>query len=93
MGFGEQDWAGSPTHFINLTLKDTKEIKDKKTGKEDLELHYYTKDMIIYEYKEYDRGEYGLFAVGEKVVYGEHGVCTVEKVAPLDMSGVSKNKL
>lgn len=48
MGFGEQDWAGSPTHFINLTLKDTKEIKDKKTGKEDLGLHYFTKDMIIY---------------------------------------------
>ena len=34
-----------------------------------------------------------MFAVGEKVVYGEHGVCTVEKVAPLDMSGVPKSKL
>ena len=34
-----------------------------------------------------------MFAVGEKIVYGEHGVCTVDKVAPLDMSGVSKNKL
>ena len=42
---------------------------------------------------EYDRGEYGLYAVGEKIVYGEHGVCTVEKVAPLDMSGVAKNRL
>ena len=42
---------------------------------------------------EYDRGEYGLYAVGEKIVYGEHGVCTVEKVAPLDMSGVPKSKL
>ena len=35
----------------------------------------------------------GLFEVGDKIVYGEHGVCTVEKVAPLDMSGVSKTKL
>lgn len=34
-----------------------------------------------------------MFAVGEKIVYGEHGVCTVDKVAPLEMSGVSKNKL
>ena len=34
-----------------------------------------------------------MFAVGEKIVYGEHGVCTVEKVAPLDMSGVAKNRL
>ena len=34
-----------------------------------------------------------MFAVGEKIVYGEHGVCTVERVAPLDMSGVAKNKL
>lgn len=48
MGFGEQDWAGSPTHFINLTLKDTQEIKDKKTGTEDLGLHYFSKDVIIY---------------------------------------------
>ena len=34
-----------------------------------------------------------MFSVGDKIVYGEHGVCTVEKVAPLDMSGVSKSKL
>ena len=34
-----------------------------------------------------------MYAVGEKIVYGEHGVCTVEKVAPLDMSGVPKSKL
>ena len=34
-----------------------------------------------------------MFSVGEKIVYGEHGVCTVEKIAPLDVSGVSKNKL
>ena len=34
-----------------------------------------------------------MYAVGEKIVYGEHGVCTVEKVAPLDMSGVPKTRL
>lgn len=49
--------------------------------------------MIIYRSKDYDRGKYCVFAVGEKIVYGEHGVCTVEKIAPLDMSGVSKNTL
>ena len=36
---------------------------------------------------------YSLYAVGEKVVYGEHGVCTVEMIAPLEMSGVPKTKL
>ena len=49
--------------------------------------------MVICKYKEYEWGEYCLFAVGDKIVYGEHGVCTVEKIAPLDMSGVSKGKL
>ncbi len=34
-----------------------------------------------------------MFAVGEKVVYGEHGVCTVVKVAPLDISGASRDRL
>ena len=49
--------------------------------------------MVIWNQIEYDGGEYGLFAVGQKIVYGEHGVCTVDKVAPLDMSGVPKSKL
>ena len=30
-----------------------------------------------------------MFLVGDKIVYGENGVCTVKKVAPLDMSGAS----
>ena len=34
-----------------------------------------------------------MFAVGEKVVYGEHGVCTVMKVAPLGVSGASRDRL
>lgn len=34
-----------------------------------------------------------LFTVGEKVVYGEHGVCTVDKVAPLGNAGASKDTL
>ena len=34
-----------------------------------------------------------MFAVGEKIIYGENGVCTVVKIAPLDMSGASQNKL
>lgn len=28
-----------------------------------------------------------MFAEGEKIVYGENGVCTVERIAPLDSSG------
>lgn len=28
-----------------------------------------------------------MFVVGEKIIYGENGVCTVEKIAPLSMSG------
>ena len=49
--------------------------------------------MVIYRCIEYDWGIYNVFAVGQKIVYGEHGVCTVEKVAPLDMSGAAKDKL
>lgn len=30
-----------------------------------------------------------MYSVGEKVIYGENGVCTVSKVAPLDASGSS----
>ena len=34
-----------------------------------------------------------MFAVGEKIIYGENGVCTVEKIEPLTISGASKDKL
>lgn len=34
-----------------------------------------------------------MFEIGEKIIYGENGVCTVEKVAPLEMSGASRGKL
>ena len=34
-----------------------------------------------------------MFAVGEKIIYGENGVCTVVKIAPLDMLGASQDKL
>ena len=34
-----------------------------------------------------------MYSVGEKIVYGENGVCTVIKVAPLEISGASKDKL
>lgn len=34
-----------------------------------------------------------MFSVGDKIIYGENGVCTVEKIAPLAMSGASKDKL
>jgi len=34
-----------------------------------------------------------MFSVGDKIIYGENGVCTVEKIAPLDMYGASADKL
>ena len=34
-----------------------------------------------------------MYSVGEKIVYGENGVCTVIKIAPLEISGASKDKL
>ena len=34
-----------------------------------------------------------MFNVGQKIVYGENGVCTVEKIEPLGLSGASKDKL
>lgn len=34
-----------------------------------------------------------MYAIGDKIVYGENGVCTVCAIAPLSMSGTDKNKL
>lgn len=34
-----------------------------------------------------------MYSVGEKIVYGENGVCTIVKIAPLDISGSSADKL
>ena len=34
-----------------------------------------------------------MFTTGDKIVYGENGVCTVEKIAPLSISGSSGDKL
>ena len=34
-----------------------------------------------------------MFSVGDKIVYGESGVCTVEKIEPLSGSGAQKDRL
>ena len=34
-----------------------------------------------------------MFEIGDKIIYGENGVCTVEKIAPLEMQGASAEKL
>lgn len=34
-----------------------------------------------------------MFCVGDKIVYGENGVCTVEKIAPMDIAGASRDRL
>ena len=34
-----------------------------------------------------------MFSVGDKIIYGENGVCTVESIGPLTMAGAPKEKL
>lgn len=34
-----------------------------------------------------------MYSVGDKIIYGEYGVCMVEKIGPLEMSGAPKDKL
>ena len=34
-----------------------------------------------------------MYLVGDKIIYGENGVCTVEKIEPLAMAGAPKDKL
>jgi len=34
-----------------------------------------------------------MYSIGDKIIYGENGVCTVEKIEPLSMSGAPKDKL
>ena len=34
-----------------------------------------------------------MFTVGDKIIYGENGVCTVESIGPLAMSGAPKDRL
>ena len=34
-----------------------------------------------------------MFSVGDKIIYGENGVCTISKIAPLDQSGASPGRL
>ena len=34
-----------------------------------------------------------MFSEGDKIIYGENGVCTVAKIGPLEMSGASADKL
>ena len=34
-----------------------------------------------------------MYEIGQKIIYGESGVCTVEQIAPLSISGADPNKL
>ena len=34
-----------------------------------------------------------MFQVGDKIIYGENGVCTVESIRPLEISGAQKDRL
>jgi len=34
-----------------------------------------------------------MYSLGDKIIYGENGVCTIVKIAPLDMSGADRQKL
>ena len=33
-----------------------------------------------------------MFSVGEKIIYGGEGVCTIEKIDGMNISGISKDK-
>lgn len=50
-------------------------------------------EMLYYTYISNKIGVDYMFEIGEKIVYGENGVCTVEKIAPLNMRGASAEKL
>ena len=34
-----------------------------------------------------------MFSVGDKIVYGENGVCTVENIGPLGNSGPNRDRV
>jgi len=34
-----------------------------------------------------------MFSVGDKIIYGENGVCTVDKIGPLAVSGAPRDRL
>ena len=34
-----------------------------------------------------------MYKIGQKIIYGENGVCTVKNIAPLEMEGASREKL
>lgn len=34
-----------------------------------------------------------MYSVGEKIIYGENGVCTIEAIAPLGIAGASSDKI
>ena len=49
--------------------------------------------MLYYTYISNKVGVDHMFEIGDKIIYGENGVCTVEKIAPLEMQGASAEKL
>ena len=34
-----------------------------------------------------------MYSVGDKIIYGENGVCTIEKIGPLPLSGGAKDRI
>lgn len=34
-----------------------------------------------------------MYSVGDKIIYGENGVCTVESIGPLNVSGAAKERI
>ena len=51
------------------------------------------REMLYYTYISNKVGVNRMFEIGDKIIYGENGVCTVEKIAPLEMQGASADKL
>lgn len=50
-------------------------------------------EMLYYTYMNNKVGVNRMFEIGDKIIYGENGVCTVVKIAPLEMQGASADKL
>lgn len=50
-------------------------------------------EMLYYTINDNIVGGSRMFEIGDKIIYGENGVCTVVKIAPLEMQGASADKL
>ena len=51
------------------------------------------REVLYYTYIRNIVGVLCMFEIGDKIIYGENGVCIVEKIAPLEIQGAPQDKL